>query len=158
MSSRPKVQEALHPEGWDELYLPTVKALIAAGENVVDELRKISGRQGLSSKPMAIAIWHLYQTEGVTSGDLARQCGCDAGNLSSMLDRLEEGDLVERVSSKNDRRVRYVRLTSKGRKIGAAVQSDYMRSGVYRELDRLTAREREAFTNTLMRIVTAASR
>lgn len=143
------------PEGWDELHLPTVRALIEAGENAVDELRRISGRQGLSSKPMAIAVWHLYQAERMTAGDLARQCGCDAGNLSSMLDRLEEAGLLEREPCRNDRRVRYVHLTAKGRKVGAQVHSDYKRSGIYNELNRLNPREREAFTRILMRIAAA---
>jgi DNA-binding MarR family transcriptional regulator len=107
---------------------------------------------------MAIAVWHLYRSERVTAGDLARQCGCDAGNLSSLLDRLEESGLVERVSCENDRRVRYVALTAKGRKIGSQVQSDYKRSGVYNELNRLAPREREAFTNILLRITAAIHR
>jgi DNA-binding MarR family transcriptional regulator len=159
MSSKLKVQdvESERPEGWDELHLPTVKALIAAGENVVDELRRISGRQGLSSKPMAIAVWNLFQSERVTAGELARRCGCDSGNLSSLLDKLETEGLVERVSCHNDRRVRYVRLTQRGRRIGAQVQSDYKKSSFYRELARLTPKERDAFTAVLTRIAAAAN-
>jgi MarR family transcriptional regulator, 2-MHQ and catechol-resistance regulon repressor len=145
------------PEGWDELYLPTVKALIAAGENLVDELRRISGRQGLSSKPMAIAVWNLFQSPRITAGDLARRCGCDAGNLSSLLDRLEEEGLVDRVSCNSDRRVRYVHLTPKGRKVGAEVQREYKKSSFYRELSRLTPKERETFTAVLTRIAAAAN-
>jgi MarR family transcriptional regulator, organic hydroperoxide resistance regulator len=140
------------PEGWEKLYFPTVRALIGAGEAVLDSLRRIAGRQGLASKPMAIAVWTLFQTERMTAGDLAKRCGCDAGNLSSMLDRLEKSGLVERVSAPHDRRVRYVHLTPKGRKIGAQVQDDYKRSAVYKELNRLGPREREALTAVLRRL------
>lgn len=150
--------EAERPEGWDELYLPTVKALINAGEAVADDLCRLASKQGLASKPMAICVWHLYQTGRVMSGDLARKCGSDAGNLSSMLDRLEEAGLVERESCNSDRRVRYVQLTAKGRKIGAAVQRDYKQSAIYTELNRLSTRERETFTNVLLNIVAAANR
>jgi DNA-binding MarR family transcriptional regulator len=149
---RSKSPSAPNPDGWEKLYFPTVRALIGAGEAVLDGLREIAGRQGLSSKPMAIAVWTLFQSEQMPAGDLARRCGCDAGNLSSMLDRLEQSGLVERVSAAHDRRVRYVRLTAKGRKIGAQVQDDYKRSAVYKELNRLAPSEREALTAVLRRI------
>jgi DNA-binding MarR family transcriptional regulator len=155
MSSRrakPRSQTLPAPEGWDKLYLPTVRALIGAGEAVLDSLRQIAGRQGLSSKPMAMTVWTLFQSDHMTAGDLARRCSCDAGNLSSMLDRLEEAGLVERVSAPHDRRIRYVHLTAKGRKIGAQVQEDYKRSAVYKELSRLAPREREALTGVLKRL------
>jgi DNA-binding MarR family transcriptional regulator len=139
-----------------DLYLNTVGALIKAGERVVDELTSISGREGLSSKPMAIAVWYLSRMERVTAGDLARRCGCDAGNLSSMLERLEKAGLAERTPCPNDRRVRYVQLTAKGRRIGARMHQDYVRSGVYKVLNRLDAREREAFTKILTDIAWSA--
>ncbi|HXW51326.1 MAG TPA: MarR family transcriptional regulator [Candidatus Acidoferrales bacterium] len=147
-----KTSSSVGPDGWEKLHFPTVRALIDAGESVMDGLRSIASRQGLVSKPMAIAVWHLYQSEHVTAGDLARKCGCDAGNLSAMLDRLEKAGLVERASAPHDRRVRYVRLTAKGRKIGAQVQDDYKRSAVFRVLDRLSPRERAALTGVLRRI------
>jgi DNA-binding MarR family transcriptional regulator len=158
MSRRPaKNSNSSRPEGWDKLYFPTVRALIDAGEAVLDGLREIASRQGLSSKPMAIAVWNLYQSPRMTTGDLARRCGCDAGNLSSMLDRLEKEGLLERVSAPHDRRVRYVDLTAKGRKIGAQVQDEYKRSAAYKELNRLTPRAREELTAILKRLADTSS-
>lgn len=146
------------PETWDELYLPTVRALIEAGEHVLDELRKISGRQGLASKPMAVAVWHLYHNERMTAGELARQCACDAGNLSSLLDRLEEAGLVERAACDSDRRIRFVRLTTKGRKLAAQVERDYKASAIYSILKSLGGRERRNFTSVLESIASASDR
>ncbi|MBV8162991.1 MAG: MarR family transcriptional regulator [Candidatus Eremiobacteraeota bacterium] len=143
---------------WDALYLPTVKALINAGITVSDELTRLASRQGLSSKPMTVCIWNLFHMGRVTAGDLARCCGADAGNLSALLDRLEEAGLVEREPCSIDRRVRYVQLSHRGRQIAAAVQRDYKRSGIYTELNRLSERERESFTKILSNIVAAANR
>ena len=146
------------PGQWDALYLPTVKALINAGITVSDELTRLASRQGLSSKPMTVCIWNLFHMGRVTAGELARCCGADAGNLSALLDRLEEAGVVEREPCSTDRRVRYIQLTHRGRQIGAAVQRDYKRSGIYTELNRLSEREREAFTKILLDIVAAPNR
>jgi DNA-binding MarR family transcriptional regulator len=151
-------QEGAHLRQWDELYFPTVRALINAGDAVADELCRLAQSHGLSSKPMTACVWNLFHLGRATAGDLARICSADAGNLSSMLDRLEEAGLVERESCPSDRRVRYVQLTAKGRLLGAALQRDYKKSGIYTELDRLSERDREMFTNTLRSIIATANR
>jgi DNA-binding MarR family transcriptional regulator len=48
---------------------------------------------------------------------LAGQLGCDASNVTGLVDRLEVRGLVERQSAPHDRRVKLLALTEEGRRV-----------------------------------------
>jgi MarR family transcriptional regulator, organic hydroperoxide resistance regulator len=52
---------------------------------------------------------------------LGQSLGCDASNVTGIVDRLEGLGLIERTSAENDRRVKLVRLTPKGSDICAQI-------------------------------------
>ena len=142
-----------------DLFLPLVNGVIEAGENLVDEFCSIAQGQGLTSKGVAIAIWKLHRHSApMKVSDLAQSLDCDAGNTSGLLDRLEHAGLVERTQGDDDRRVRLVQLTPKGRKIGSQMETDYKRSWIYRSLKELSPRERDVFEDVLDRLNRAANR
>jgi MarR family transcriptional regulator, organic hydroperoxide resistance regulator len=56
-------------------------------------------------------------------GELARQLFCDNSNITGIVDRLEERDLVERKPDEHDRRVKLLVLTSEGRRVREQVMA-----------------------------------
>jgi DNA-binding MarR family transcriptional regulator len=50
-------------------------------------------------------------------GELAVQMHCDNSNMTGIVDRLEERDLVVRGVAEHDRRVKLIALTDEGRKV-----------------------------------------
>ncbi len=57
----------------------------------------------------------LWETDGVTMGELGRRLFLDNGTLSPLVKKLEENGFVRRVRSEEDERVVNVFLTEKGR-------------------------------------------
>ena len=53
--------------------------------------------------------------EPATMHDLAERLGCDASNVTGLVDRMERRRLLRRGRDRTDRRVRRVELTSEGR-------------------------------------------
>lgn len=53
----------------------------------------------------------------VPMGRLARALGCDASNVTGIVDRLERRGLVERRARKQDRRVRVLVITGRGARL-----------------------------------------
>ncbi len=140
-----------------DLFLPIISGLTDAGENCTAQLCHIAMKQGLSSKGMAVVIWtlHLFKRPLKVS-ELAQSIACDTGNTSGLLDRLEEANLVERIHSNGDKRVRLIQLTTKGRKVGSQMESDYKRGWIYQELNQLSGRDRDTLINVLRRLNAAA--
>lgn len=52
---------------------------------------------------------------GVQSSTLSKMTGCSASSVSQVIGALEKNGLVERITSREDRRAVFVRLTDKGR-------------------------------------------
>ena len=67
--------------------------------------------------------------------------GVKRATMTGLLDRLERGDLIERLLHHRDRRKIGVRLTSRGRQVLAEMLPDYYRS-VARIMANLTEKER----------------
>ena len=157
MSSTKITAAPTTPTSASDLYLDIVHGLIEAGDNVVTALRTLALSQGLSSKGLAIAIWRLHLRRGpLKVTELARTIDCDTGNCSGLLDRLEEAGLIERVHMGDDRRVRLIQLTARGRKLGAQMEHDYRRTWVYKALKELSARDRDTLDEILARLNSAA--
>ncbi len=91
---------------------------------VAGELRAI----GLSI-PQFDLLSTLTEREGLSQQELAERLYVTKGNVSGLLDRMVEADLVERRSIPGDRRSNALYLTKKGRDLaekGIAAQRDYV--------------------------------
>jgi DNA-binding MarR family transcriptional regulator/GNAT superfamily N-acetyltransferase len=77
-------------------------------------------REGLLHTPYSLTeariLFELAQRQNLTSSDLCRELGLDAGYLSRILARFEQQGLLEKVRSEADGRQRLLRLTSEGEK------------------------------------------
>jgi DNA-binding MarR family transcriptional regulator/GNAT superfamily N-acetyltransferase len=77
-------------------------------------------REGLLHSPYSLAearvLFELAQRQDLTSSDVCRELGIDAGYLSRILARFEQQGLLEKVRSEADGRERLLRLTPEGEK------------------------------------------
>jgi DNA-binding MarR family transcriptional regulator len=74
------------------------------------------------NQPEAHILAHLAENGASTVADIHRTFGHKRSTLTSILDRLESRQLVERVINASDRRSFIVRLTNTGASIAAEVQ------------------------------------
>jgi|SRR5271156_1164341 len=105
------------------------------------------------SQPMASTLGHLRLLSGqATVSELARSIGCNMGNLSVTLDRLEEAGYVERIVSEADRRARLIRLTVKGRRIATQMLERFRGGRVFTALRNLNLQQLETMTEMINRL------
>ncbi|WP_339514233.1 MarR family winged helix-turn-helix transcriptional regulator [Pseudomonas sp. RL_15y_Pfl2_60] len=65
--------------------------------------------------PQYLAMLVLWETDGLTVGEISARLLTDPGSLTPLLKRLEAQGLLQRNRSKADERVVELRLTAKGR-------------------------------------------
>ena len=97
-------------------------------------------------------LYVLWQGDDIPISALAAQTGLANTTLTSMLDRMEEAELVRRVPARHDRRKIHIRLTDKAR----GLQEDYER--ISQEMNRLyyigfSPEEIRQFEGYLLRIL-----
>lgn len=68
---------------------------------------------------------YLRYHNGVSQKEIARGCHIEAGSLTSLLNRMEESDLVQRRMLNGNRRTYYIFLTEKGSSLADLVASQF---------------------------------
>lgn len=72
--------------------------------------------------PMGLkALYRLEPGAEAPMSAIAEQCGCDASNITGIVDRMEARGLIERRDSPRDRRVKLIALTDEGAETRARV-------------------------------------
>lgn len=116
-------------------------------EQVLVSLRRVIRATDLHSKQLVktmsvtgpqLLLMQIVQNKGeMTISDLAKDMSLSQATVTTILDRLQKRELVERVRSETDKRKVHPRLTSHGRKIlenaPTALQDNFVRR--FRELD-----------------------
>lgn len=88
------------------------KTYAKAQRYVEDDLRRFS------TTPSQFSILrNLSMEEATPMSELSRKISCVNSNITSIVGRMEEKGLVERVQDKEDRRVVKVNLTEKGKNL-----------------------------------------
>ena len=64
-------------------------------------------------------LYVLWQTDGISSAELADKAGLAPTTLTTMLDRMEQSGLVKRVPHETDRRRLRIMLTEKSKQLKA---------------------------------------
>ncbi len=72
---------------------------------------------GLQPPQVGMMLNLRDKPEGLPMHQLAEECGCDPSNITGMVDKLEEKELVRRESSPTDRRVKIIVLTESGKRL-----------------------------------------
>lgn len=102
-----------------------IAALISdtrAGINryLLQELKRL-GIEGLAPSHGAI-LFHLFNNEQVTMKDLARAVRRDKSTVTALVGKLVTNGYVEKISSTQDQRTVYVRLSAKGQALQPAFE------------------------------------
>src|ERR1700722_6658764 len=110
------------------------------------------------SQPMAVALARLAKLpDRTTVGALSRSLGCNMGNLSGTLDRLQWAGCIERIVDEADRRARFIRITIKGRKLAAQVSVNFRRGHIWGVLDEMSVTQLDGLTDALENLSAAVS-
>ncbi len=86
--------------------------------------------------------------DGILLGELSRRMMVSNGNVTGLVDRLVQEDLIERQVSETDRRAVRVRLTTKGRLVFATMAEAHG-NWIAEMLEELAPAEQEALWNQL---------
>ena len=73
------------------------------------------------SEPQCHVLRLLEPGAGAPMRTIVERLGCDASNVTGIVDRLEARGLVERTACAHDRRVRMLRLTPRGAQMRARI-------------------------------------
>lgn len=113
-----------------------------------------SAEDALDLSPVQCHVLHLLEPEEpLPMGRLAATLGCDASNVTGLVDRLESRGLVERRPSAGDRRVKVVRLTPAGSRLRAQLLRRI--TGGSCALSRLSPADQRALVRILETLVDA---
>jgi DNA-binding MarR family transcriptional regulator len=108
--------------------------------------------QEFDLSPVQCHVLHLLEPEQpLPMGRLAQTLGCDASNVTGLVDRLEARGLVERQPSGGDRRVKVLRLTPSGCRIRTQLLSRMTTRSC--RLSQLSPAERRSLVRILERLV-----
>jgi DNA-binding MarR family transcriptional regulator len=88
------------------------------------ELDRLATEAGLSDVRDWIVLACLTDGAQCTQLELSRLLGLDKTTLITVLDRLEQRDLIVRTADPSDRRVRIPRITTAGRQLQARFATD----------------------------------
>ena len=102
------------------------------------------------SAPQCHVLRLLDPERAIPMRRIAEGLGCDASNVTGLIDRLEARGLVRRRASEEDRRVKSLELTPKG----ARLRAEFLErmTAPPEGLDRLTVREQQALVRILERL------
>lgn len=102
-------------ESENSLPLEVYKTLKHAHHHLKKDLRKKIKESGFTWTQFH-ALYHVEE-EGIAVNELAAELHCNASNITGLIDRMKEHDLVYREHSQKDRRVWLVKLNPAGRKL-----------------------------------------
>ena len=89
-------------------YLQTIA--IQTRKSYANQLRELGLHIG-----QELALYHLWEKEGITQSQLRHKIGSEASTVSNMLKKLQQDDIVYRLHDEPDSRISKVYLTDKGR-------------------------------------------
>lgn len=125
------------------MLVPLVRELIAAEEPIL-------ARHGVTMWGYAV-LSTLDRGAFRTQAALAEAINADKTRIIRTLDELQDDGYIERYPDPDDRRVRLLAITDKGRRVKDAVQAEIQR-GEQRWLGELTPEERTVFLRALRRL------
>ncbi|GAA1086154.1 MULTISPECIES: MarR family transcriptional regulator [Kitasatospora] len=102
-----------------------MESMAAVGAAYFQDFAAAAARHGLSSS-QAKALKAVQ--EPVPMRALAGRLGCDASNVTGIVDRLEALGLAHREAAAGDRRVKIVGITGQGREVLDLIRADMVRT------------------------------
>ncbi len=140
--------------------LETWRTFIFAHAYVRRELeRELQAEQGMSMGEYEVLLLLAYSAERrQRMSDLADSLVLSRSGVTRLIDRLEAGGLVERVSCATDRRGQWAQLSEAGYERLRAVSPTHLRGIAEHFLDRIPPEELDALQSTLARLTPESER
>ena len=98
--------------------------LLEVTHKVQHAVSVVAARHDLT--PQQVALLRMLD-KPVSMRTFAEDMACDPSNVTGLVDRAERLELVERIPATEDRRVRWLTLTAKGRRVRDEVNGDLAR-------------------------------
>lgn len=122
--------------------------ILLRSKHRINAIAEGSGLTGMQAHALSL----LSASEPQAMSGLSGQLGCDASNVTGIVDRLEAASLVERNDNPQDRRVKSVILTPKGETLRDEFYRDLL--GIEAgELKNLDASEQAEFRRLLLKLL-----
>jgi len=149
---QPAVVEMASSDQWEALWPADLTLLLhAAADRMVVDLDKAAIELGLNDVRDWLVLAALDDGAQRTQLELSRMICVDKTTLISVLDRLEQQQLIVRTVDPNDRRVRIPQITAAGKRVHSkfAAARDTAES---QALDGIDAEQRTVLMDLLARI------
>ena len=149
---QPAVAEVAGSDQWEDLWPADLTLLLhAAADRMVVELDKAAIDLGLNDVRDWLVLAALADGAQRTQLELSRMICIDKTTLISVLDRLEQQNLIVRTVDPNDRRVRIPQITAAGKRVHSkfAAARDAAES---QALDGVDEKQRTVLMDLLARI------
>jgi len=117
----------------------------------VDEFLKPHGLTDVQFNVMMLLRHQTHDEGGLSQAQLSDMMLVNRANITSLIDRMEKGDLVIRTDAPGDRRYNIIKLTDKGRSLLDTVEPAYI-AEVQRIMTSLKEGEPEKLIELLTRI------
>ncbi|WP_344468876.1 MarR family winged helix-turn-helix transcriptional regulator [Kitasatospora kazusensis] len=125
-----------------------MEVVAAVGTAYFQDFAAAAARHGLTSS-QAKALKAVQ--EPVPMRALAGRLGCDASNVTGIVDRLESLGLGRREAAAGDRRVKIVAITGHGEEVLALIRADMTRA--HQAFDSLDEEQRIALTSLCRQVL-----
>ncbi|MFD9125615.1 MarR family winged helix-turn-helix transcriptional regulator [Kitasatospora sp. NPDC059571] len=125
-----------------------METVAAVGAAYFQDFAAAAARHGLNSS-QAKALKAVR--EPVPMRALAGRLGCDASNVTGIVDRLESLGLAQREAAAGDRRVKIVGITEQGREVLERIRTDMVRA--QEAFDSLDAEQRVALESLCRQVL-----
>lgn len=131
-----------------------VRAKAEIGRAIHRELRE----RGLSGAQLGILrVLAEAKNDGVKLNEISQRLYVTSGNITGLIDRLEEGGYIARTTHPEDRRITLAVLTPEGEELFKRIYPAHV-ARIKRLLSALTAQEQAALAKLLCRIADQAQK
>ncbi|MFI3547367.1 MarR family transcriptional regulator [Mammaliicoccus sciuri] len=103
----------MHKHSKKENYQELIFLITELSNYINNVSKEISNDLGTTFNVIKV-LSKIYGINNLTLNSLSNKTSIDKGNLSKMLDRLENKQLIRRINGISDQRKRYIFLTEKG--------------------------------------------
>lgn len=94
----------------------------------------------------------LEPGKGRSMNELSECMGCDASNITGLIERLEQNEFIKKNAAPNDRRVKVIMLSQKGESCRSRLLDDLVADSKL-DLGKLTPEELDALARLLKKLV-----
>ncbi len=114
--------------------------------------RELTGAKLDLTREQFVVLEILWKEDFVSQQTLANELGKDKYSITKLIDGLEKRELVERVASKNDRREKLIKVTSKAYEIRPLVK-ETVKTTINKALGNIPENEIEITTSVMEKII-----